>query len=111
MKAEDFLKIEGFWNGKIYTNNTVYKNNKKYVIDDPENLPVKVVKEKKTSFRDVLSKLADARVSLLSYLRNYKEDNKHYTPLSADSKEWAIRHLKDEIGFLKEAIEKIEMEV
>lgn len=61
MKAEEFREIEGYWNGKLYSDNRAYKNNLQYVIDDPENLELKKEPEKKIFydyFKDVQEKVS-----------------------------------------------------
>ena len=108
MKAKEFMGLKGFWNGKIYHGNEVYKDNHKYVIDDPENLPQK---KHKTSFRDVLSKLSDARISIIVYLRDNKQFSNLYHPLEDDEKDWAITKLNEEIAFLKEEVKRLKKEV
>ena len=103
MKAEEFLKIEGYWNHKVY-DNVVYKNNKKYTIDDPENLPKW---NKRKSFRDILSKIIDARIGLFDYLKNNKKFTKEFIPLEEDEILWAKDKIKNEIKFLQQALDSL----
>lgn len=53
--AKEFKEMEGFWNGKMYANGVVYKNNQAYQIIDPENLKA----EKKNEVVMAAEKLAD----------------------------------------------------
>ena len=52
MKVKEFEQIKGYWNGMVYRGNTVFKNNKPYVIDDPENL-LQITAKSTTSFIDI----------------------------------------------------------
>ena len=108
MKAKEFKKIEGKWNKKVYQGNQVYKNNTKYEIEDPENLPVQ--RKAKKSFNDILGKLSDARISMIMYLRDNKNFTNEYFTLDDDEKGYAIMKLQEEIEFLQEEVKKLKEE-
>ena len=105
MKAKEFLAIKGFWNEKVYSGGIVYKHNKKYVIDDPENLPLH--EETKVRFGDVLRKLTDARIKMVVYLLENDKFPKKYYLLKENRKDLAIKQIEDEISLLQKAVKKL----
>jgi len=74
MKANDFIKLEGYWNGKLYSENRVFKNNVQYKIDDPENLNIPQKPEKR-DFYDCLSDVAE-KIDYLVEAYNSMSDEK-----------------------------------
>jgi len=69
MKAKDFLELDGYWNGKLYSQNRVFKNNVQYTIDDPENLTIeKLEKNNFGSYLDSVTSKIDCLIEAYNSL-------------------------------------------
>jgi len=112
MKAEEFVKIEGFWNGKLYSGNRVFKNNQQYVIDDPENLELKNEPEKKDFYdlykeaQEKVDNMINAYNSMNDAKRSIIRGSNHKSDILGDPYQTRheIRHMIENLLLLEKRI-------